>query len=268
MLQGDRPPWRGRSSARDRVDRRGPALGRRGDRRPVRGRGGVDRALRPGDGPARLRGRRRRTGPGRHRRRDPPRPGHRRLRLHDRPGPRPVRRGERPPVRTSRGRADRLRPALDRRGAARRRPRHDRRPRGARQARARRRSRSVTSSSPRVFARQAAVAIRASRVERDLGSLLRATLQRPVASVGAALGGGSRRARPGRRPRGSTRRRLPPLGARRASSPNPAAADPDQLELVTDLLGAIARQGERDARARRRGRSAAPARRDRSLTDD
>ena len=31
------------------------------------------------------------------------------------------------------------------------------------------------------------------------------------------------------------------------------ASDPDQLELVTDLLGAIARQGERDAR-RRRGR--------------
>jgi hypothetical protein len=37
-------------------------------------------------------------------------------------------------------------------------------------------------------------------------------------------------------------------------------SDPDQLELVTDLLGAIARQAERDVRARRRGRSSPPAR--------
>ena len=82
---------------------------------------------------ARLRGRRRRTGPGRHRPRDPPRPGCRWLRLLVRAGARHLRRGR---IRASDGPrpADAVRAALDRRGAAGRRARHDRRPRGARQA--------------------------------------------------------------------------------------------------------------------------------------
>ena len=51
-----------------------------------------------------------------------------------------------------------------------------------------------------VFARQAAVAIRASRVERDLGSLLRATLRDQVARpTGRHERGCPGRARPGRR---------------------------------------------------------------------
>ena len=104
-----------------------------------------------------------------------------------------------------------------------------------------------------VFARQAAVAIRASRVERDLGALLRATLRDQVAAIGPTA------RRPWTSSSGPARSAwiaTTTAGSGRSSSRSPgsAASDPDQLELVTDLLGAVARQAERDAR-RRRGRS-------------
>ena len=103
-----------------------------------------------------------------------------------------------------------------------------------------------------VFARQAAVAIRASRVERDLGSLLRATLRDQSQATGptseAALDE-LVRAGTERLDREDDSR----LWALVDQVARIRASDPDQLELVTDLLGAIARQGERDAR-RRRGR--------------
>jgi GAF domain-containing protein len=105
-----------------------------------------------------------------------------------------------------------------------------------------------------VFARQAAVAIRASRVERDLGSLLRATLRDQAQATGptseAALD---------ELVRAGTERLDREDDSRLWVLVDQVArirlSDPDRLELVTDLLGAIARQSERDARARRRGRS-------------
>ena len=57
----DRPPPRGRPPARPADDDAPPALDRRGDGRPVRRRGVLDRALRPGVGPARVPGRGRRA---------------------------------------------------------------------------------------------------------------------------------------------------------------------------------------------------------------
>ncbi len=109
-----------------------------------------------------------------------------------------------------------------------------------------------------VFARQAAVAIRASRVERDLGSLLRATLRDQSQATGptseAALDE-LVRAGTERLDREDDSR----LWALVDQVARIRASDPDQLELVTDLLGAIARQGERDAR-RRRGRSGSGSR--------
>jgi GAF domain-containing protein len=105
-----------------------------------------------------------------------------------------------------------------------------------------------------VFARQAAVAISASRVERDVASLLRATLADLAASepspaaatidelVAAATAGLDR----------EDDSRLWGLVEQVARI---RRADPAALELVTDLLEAIARQAERDSRARRRGRS-------------
>lgn len=110
-----------------------------------------------------------------------------------------------------------------------------------------------------VFARQAAVAISASRVERDVAALLRAAI--------AALAGGPAAAPPrlvdeiveaattelGR----DDDSRLWPLVEQIARI---RMADPDSLELVTDLLAALARQAERDARMRRRGRGGAAAR--------
>jgi len=108
-----------------------------------------------------------------------------------------------------------------------------------------------------VFARQAAVAISASRVERDLAELLRATLTdlasdaAPAATaidelVGAATSGLDR----------EDDSRLWGLVEQVARV---RRADPAALELVTDLLASLARQVERDSRARRRGRSG-PAR--------
>ncbi len=117
-----------------------------------------------------------------------------------------------------------------------------------------------------VFARQAAVAIRASRVERDLAGLLRSTLAE-LASTSAAdqadLG---------------TEAALDELvlaatdGLGRDDDSHLwtlveqvariRGVDPDRLELVTDLLAALARQAERDVRSRRRGRSSPDPRHD------
>ena len=109
-----------------------------------------------------------------------------------------------------------------------------------------------------VFARQAAVAIRASRVERDLGSLLRATLRDQSQATGPTSEASLDelvRAGTERLDREDDSR----LWALVDQVARIRASDPDQLELVTDLLGAIARQGERDAR-RRRGRSGSGSR--------
>ncbi|MGH2406869.1 MAG: GAF domain-containing protein [Candidatus Limnocylindrales bacterium] len=105
-----------------------------------------------------------------------------------------------------------------------------------------------------VFARQAAVAISASRVERDLASLLRATLvdlappdQPPT---GAVLDEVVAKAT-ARLDREDESR----LWALVEQVARVRRADPASLELVTDLLEALARQAERDSRSRRRGRS-------------
>lgn len=110
-----------------------------------------------------------------------------------------------------------------------------------------------------VFARQAAVAIRASRVERDLGWLLRSTLHDQAQSSGPpSLAALDELVQAGteRLDRDDDTR----LWALVEQVARIRGSDPDQLELVTDLLGAIARQAERDVRARRRGRSSPPAR--------
>ncbi len=104
-----------------------------------------------------------------------------------------------------------------------------------------------------VFARQATVAIRASRVERDLAALLRATLSDQARASGP--------------PSEAALDELVRAGTERLGRDDDSrlwelveqvarirGTDPDRLELVTDLLGAVARQAERDARARRRGR--------------
>ncbi len=112
-----------------------------------------------------------------------------------------------------------------------------------------------------VFARQAAVAISASRVERDVASLLRATLtdlapaeaataaaavEDLVAAATAALD----------REDDSRLWRLVEQIAR------VRRADPEALDLVTDLLDALARHAERAGR-NRRGRAGPGRARDR-----
>jgi GAF domain-containing protein len=107
-----------------------------------------------------------------------------------------------------------------------------------------------------VFARQAAVAIRSSRVERDTATLIRASLtsiaaagDEPVeatdvdAIVAAAL------ADLGRDDDGA-------LWALTDEIARLRAADPQQLDLVRELLAVLTRRAERagDARARRRSR--------------
>ncbi len=113
-----------------------------------------------------------------------------------------------------------------------------------------------------VFARQASVAIRASRVERDLATLLastlrelaadaadaadnRATIEALVARAVASLGEGE----------DAGPWRLADLVARLRD------ADPAQVGLVTELLEVLERRAVRSARARRvaRGGRAAPA---------
>jgi GAF domain-containing protein len=109
-----------------------------------------------------------------------------------------------------------------------------------------------------VFARQAAIAISASRVERDVASLLRAGL---TALVGAGPSGASvdeivvaATAELGRDDDSL-------LWALVEQVARIRSADPGSLELVTELLGAVARHAERDARVRRRGRGAGPGNR-------
>lgn len=105
-----------------------------------------------------------------------------------------------------------------------------------------------------VFARQATVAIRASRVERDIGTLLRATLHDQAATSGP--------------PSEAALDELVRVGTERLGRDDDTRlwqlveqvarirdSDPDQLELVTELLAALARQAQRDVRTRRRGRS-------------
>ena len=105
-----------------------------------------------------------------------------------------------------------------------------------------------------VFARQAAVAISASRVERDLASLLRATLvdlappdQPPTGAVLDEVVAKAT-ARLGREDESRLWELVEQVARVRR-------ANPASLELVTDLLDALARQAERDVRSRRRGRS-------------
>lgn len=104
-----------------------------------------------------------------------------------------------------------------------------------------------------VFARQAAVAISASRVERDLASLIRATLVDLAASSGGASDAAIEALVQGATARigGDDDSRLWALVEQVARI---RKVDPDRLELVADLLEALVRQSERDARTRRRGR--------------
>ncbi len=104
-----------------------------------------------------------------------------------------------------------------------------------------------------VFARQAAVAISASRVERDLAALLRATLTdlaSGVPSAPAAIDELVAAATSGLDREDDSR-----LWGLVEQVARVRRADPAALELVTDLLESLARQVERDGRARRRGRS-------------
>ena len=104
-----------------------------------------------------------------------------------------------------------------------------------------------------VFARQASVAIRTSRVERDTASLLRAVLG------GAGDAGGSDDVEEivGTAVAGLDDPDADPLWALADEIARLRAADPAQLDLVRELLGVLVRRAER--RATGRGRSG-PAR--------
>ena len=100
-----------------------------------------------------------------------------------------------------------------------------------------------------VFARQAATAISAARVERDVASLLASTL-RDLAGEGAEQAAVDEivsvaTATLGR----DDDSRLWPLVEAVARV---RSADPGQLELVAEILDALARQGQREQRVRRR----------------
>jgi GAF domain-containing protein len=109
-----------------------------------------------------------------------------------------------------------------------------------------------------VFARQASVAIRASRVERDTTALL-ATALRALAGAGEEGGLDAEDAVAiddlvaratadlGRDDDGGLWRLADGIARLRD-------ADPAQVELLVDLLAVLARRAERDARGRRRGR--------------
>jgi GAF domain-containing protein len=105
-----------------------------------------------------------------------------------------------------------------------------------------------------VFARQAAVAISASRVERDLASLLRATLV-DLASSDAPPAAAALDELVAAATSGLDREDDSRLWALVEQVARIRRADPAALELVTDLLDALARQAERALRSRRRGRS-------------
>ncbi len=104
-----------------------------------------------------------------------------------------------------------------------------------------------------VFARQAAVAISASRVERDAASLLAATL-RAVASDGVAEDGVEELARAATAD--LDREDESRLWALVEQVARIRRADPGQVALVVDLLGVLAAHAER-VRARGRRRSGA-----------
>jgi GAF domain-containing protein len=103
-----------------------------------------------------------------------------------------------------------------------------------------------------VFARQAATAISATRVERDIGSLLESGLR--------AIAGGNE-------PRQATVDEIVTAATADMGRDDPSrlwaladviarvrTADPGQLELVIDILDALDRQTGRDTRRRRRAR--------------
>ena len=106
-----------------------------------------------------------------------------------------------------------------------------------------------------VFARQAAVAISASRVERDLAALLRATLT--DLATDAALATTAIDELVGAATSGLDREDDSRLWGLVEQVARVRRADPAALELVTDLLASLARQVERDSLARRRSRSGA-----------
>jgi GAF domain-containing protein len=102
-----------------------------------------------------------------------------------------------------------------------------------------------------VFARQAAVAIRASRVERDSASLLAAT----VRALGeGSVGDADVEALVAAATAGLDRTDDSRLWAMADQVARVRAADPDQLALVADILGVLADHAER-ARPRARRRS-------------
>jgi GAF domain-containing protein len=113
-----------------------------------------------------------------------------------------------------------------------------------------------------VFARQAAVAISASRVERDVASLLSATLvdMAPPEASGAAQAIDEIVAAA---TEGLDREDDARLWRLVEQVARVRGADPEALELVTDLLDALARHSERAGRSRRRGRAGSGPARDR-----
>ena len=113
-----------------------------------------------------------------------------------------------------------------------------------------------------VFARQAAVAISASRVERDVASLLRATLADLVPADGATSAAAIEEL-VAAATAGLDREDDSHLWGLVEQVARVRHADPDALQLVTDLLEALARQAERTSRARHRGRPGSGRVRDR-----
>jgi GAF domain-containing protein len=109
-----------------------------------------------------------------------------------------------------------------------------------------------------VFARQAAIAISASRVERDVASLLRTTL---IALAGAGPSAASVDELVAAATADLGRDDDSRLWALVEQVARIRGADPGALELVTDILGALVRHAERDGRARRRGRGGGPGNR-------
>jgi signal transduction protein with GAF and PtsI domain len=115
-----------------------------------------------------------------------------------------------------------------------------------------------------VFARQATVAIRSSRVERDTASLLRAVLVGAAAAEGApagtapsAMAGGADAdaaldALIATEVRGLDADRDDPLWALADQIALLRAADPGQLELVRDVLAVLVRRAERGRAGRGR----------------
>lgn len=105
-----------------------------------------------------------------------------------------------------------------------------------------------------VFARQATVAIRASRLERDARQLVGDALRRIAATPGE--GSIDTEAIVADATAGLDGDEDAPIWALADEIARLRAADPDQLELVRDILGVLAGRAERagDARARRRAR--------------